>query len=197
MAKPKCYIEPYTFPGVNKVQPLQPGEEAFTLDGSGELHLFDSVAQEHTEMAGTEIDFYALDVEKSTRDPLYDEPVTRVWRGPFRMKAWVAWAESIPVVGESGFRFNFLSSCWIPRSSLEEKRAPAPFEGDVIRFWPSPFFDKLAVARRYATSKDGYFFDITNSDDDGHVFDQAEFVGFKCDLKRRSEFGAERRILPP
>jgi hypothetical protein len=173
-------------------------------DGSGIFELndnekafFDSIAQEQIDIAGTVADFFSQQVEQSTRDPLYDEPTERVWSQPYRIKVWVAWPQSAPVVGEHGFKFEFTGQAWIPRKTLEDANAPAPFEGDVLRFWKLPFFDDFGVARDKRLTNKGWFFDVTNSDPDGHINDTATFVGFKLDLKRRSEFGAERRILPP
>jgi hypothetical protein len=192
------------FQGGKRLQPLERGEvtmnrsvaeHPFELADS-EKFLFSHFADEHIQIIGTECDFFSQRVEKGTRDPLYDEPTERSFTKPFKIKAWVSWPSSTPVLGEEGFRFAFQTQGWIPRQQLEKQGAPAPFEGDVLRFWNIPYFNEFSVARDKIKNK-GMFFVITNSDSDGHVNDAATFTGFRIDMKRRSEFGEERRIVPP
>ena len=87
---------------------------------------------------------------------------------------------------------------YIARATLEAAGAPAPIEGDVFRFWDNRFFtghsvneDKDALA---GTPQPGYYFDVINSDDTGHIFDEAFFTGFRILVMRRTEFTAERRL---
>ena len=66
--KPKPFlIQPY--PTLRKVAPY-PFPKLGLPDC--EHDLFDSIAQEHVGISGTEIDYFSHAVGKSTRDPLYD-----------------------------------------------------------------------------------------------------------------------------
>ena len=209
---PKLKLKPLEMPGSTVrrgeklLRPIPHGlltmntgslENPFSLQDT-EHFLFNFWAQEQVQIAGTVCEFFSQKVEKSTRDPLYDEPAKRVWSKAYRLKAWVSWASSSPVVGQEGFRLAFQTQAWIPLLELERVGAPAPFEGDVLRFWgDQPFFDETAAAGAKNIPKAGYYFDIVNADNDGHINDSPSFVGFRLDMKRRSEFGAERRISPP
>lgn len=161
-----------------------------------ERFMFQHWAAEKVRGFGAELDFFHQEVDESIGDPLYGEPSDRVWSRPYKLMAWVSWASSAPVTGEEGFRLNFRGRAWIPMLELERMGAPAPFEGDVVRFWNLPFLNESGVAGADVPNG-GYFFDITNADNDGHINDSPYFTGIVCDLVRRSEFGAERRILPP
>ena len=190
---PKTKIKPFVMPNM-KVAPLRYGEEAFRLSDQ-ELYLRDVWAKESNNIWGTEVDFFSLRLKQSKRDPLYDEPTQREWSKAYRMSVWVSAPSQTPIVGEEGFRVHFDATAWIARASLEEVQAPNPTEGDVLRFWNTPFFAKEAAHTE--VPKAGYFFDIIQAVPDGHLHDTASFVGFRVTIKRRSEFGPERKILPP
>ena len=180
-----------------------PGKEACTFRawpsgkglqmGDTEQKLHDSIAQEVNQIAGTDIDFYAQDTDNSSVDPLFREPIERLWKGPFKLKAFVEWADSTPEVREEGFRTSFASRCWIARADIDALGIQPPSEGDVIRFWNTPFFNESGLDNEPSPGK-GYFFNVTDVDDDGHINDGPLFVGFWCTLQRRTEFSPERRI---
>ena len=170
-------------------------ESPFELSDT-EKFLFSHFADEHIRIIGTSCDYFAQQISKATRDPLYDEPTERSWTKPFRIKAWVSWPSTTPVLGEEGFRFALQTQAWIPRAELERHDVPAPFEGDILRFWNTPFFNAVGTAGE-SVKGGGLFFAVVNADSDGHINDTASFTGFRVDMKRRTEFGEERRILPP
>lgn len=186
--KKPAIIKPY--PTLRKVGPY---EFATLQMPECEHDLFDSIAQEHVNIAGTDIDFYSHNVKGSTRDALYDEPVERVYGGPFRVKGYVVWPDTTPDVRMEGWRTVVNAEAWIARKEIEDKRCPAPSETDVLRIWNTPFFNNWAVDGEDEPNA-GYYFDILNVNDDGHLFDSPQFVGFKMILKRRTEFTPERRI---
>ena len=181
-------IEPY--PTLRKVAPY-PFPKLGLPDC--EHDLFDSIAQEHVNIAGTDIDYFSHAVGKSTRDPLYDEPIKRVFEGPFRIKAYVAWPDTTPEVRMEGWRTVVNAEAWISRKEIEDGHCPTPSETDVLRIWNIPFYTDWSVDGD-AVPNAGYFFDVLNVNDDGHLFDSAQFVGFRLTLKRRTEFTPERRI---
>lgn len=158
--------------------------------GDSERFLFDSFAQEHVRTSGTPMEFWSQDIEGSERDPLYDEPIVRKWAGPFKIVGYLQRPDSIPEAREEGIRQTFPSEMWVARKEFEDANAPPPKEGDVMRVWNLPFYADIGDGK-------GYFFDVIDSDEDGHLFDQASFVGFKLHVNRRTEFTPERRISPP
>lgn len=175
-----------------KVEPAKPGE-TFHLS-AGELTLFDSIAQEHVRIIGTTGDYYSQNVVKAKRDPVYDEPVDRKWSGPFRIPIFFEYEGSDPYAEEQGKRQEFPASVWIARKDLDEKGAPSPQEADVVRVWNTPFFNSNAVDDEEVPGA-GFFFDIIDVDTDGHLFDNPAFVGFKIQIKRRTEMSPERLVF--
>jgi hypothetical protein len=159
------------------------------LDDS-EREFFDCIASELNELAGEEINFYGQNIKKSTIDPLYGEPVERKIEGPFRVWAWVRWPQISPESGEHGFGFEMDGECVIARAHLDKIGAPYPFEGDIIEMWRTPYHDADSLGK-------GLFFDIVRVANDGHIHDTPTFVQFRLTLKRRTQFGAERKISPP
>lgn len=186
--KPRL-VQPY--PTLRKVEPYQ--FDQLTMPDC-EHDLFDSLAQEHVQISGTAIDYFSHQVDRSTRDALYDEPIKRAYAGPFRLKGYVAWPDSTPEVRMEGLRSVFNAEAWIPRKEFEDGHCPAPNETDVMRIWKSPYFDKEWATDGDAVPDSGYFFDVLNVNDDGHLFDSLQFVGWRLVLKRRTEFTPERRI---
>lgn len=158
-----------------------------------EHDLFSSIAQEHVNIAGTDVDYFHHNVDRATRDPLYDEPLKRVYDGPFRIKAFVAWPDTSPEVRMEGWRTVVNAEAWIARKELEDQHCPAPSETDVLRLWNIPFYADWATDGDNPPNA-GYFFDVLNVNDDGHLFDSSQFMGFRLTLKRRTEFTPERRI---
>lgn len=155
-----------------------------------EAKFFDKIAAELNELAGTEVNLYAMNAKTGKVDPLYGEHTERVPNGPYRVMAVVEWPQVSIRPGEPGFGLEFDSIAYIARSALETAGAPYPSAGDILEMWRTPFHDA------YSRGK-GMFFDILKSENDGHVNDTPTFVQFKLTLKRRTQFGAERRITPP
>jgi len=150
-------------------------------------------AKEQIDIAGVSIELFHLDIEGSVRDPLYDEPIERVFQGSYVLKGFVEYPESNPEAGESGLKGIWTATLWLPRLSVEQAGAPVPAEHDVVRFWNEPFYKKYSVLEQDIEGA-GYFFDVTKVDEDGHIFDQPGFVGFKLNLKRDTKFTPERRM---
>lgn len=186
--KPRLVVP---FPTLRKVEPYQ--FESLQMPEC-EHALFDSIAQEHVQILGTDIDYFSHQVGDSTRDALYDEPVKRAYQGPFRLKGYIAWPDSQPEVRMEGWRTTFSAEAWIPRKDFEDGHCPDPSETDVLRIWKIPYYDKNWSVDGDNVPNSGYFFDILNVNDDGHLFTSPTFVGYRLVLKRRTEFTPERRV---
>jgi hypothetical protein len=168
------------------------------LDDS-EKGFFDCINQELNELSGCEVNYYAYstaqvgdDVARVTTkvDPLYGEATERQIAGPFRVFAQVKWPSYEPVSDEGGFGRTFDCEITISRAHLDEQGLPYPSEGDIIEMWRTPYHDDQAKGK-------GLFFDVLKAWNDGHINDTPTFTQFKMNLKRRTQFGAERRITPP
>ncbi len=160
--------------------------------------VFDSIAQEFTEAIGTTLYFWHQDLSASIRDPLYDEPIDRAWKGPYKMKGFVEYMEGRPQMQEQGMSVRWQGQIFLARATLEAAGAPAPLEGDVFRFWDNQFFTNHSVNddkdALQGTPRPGYYFDVINCDDTGHIHDEAHFTGFVITVMRRTEFTPERRL---
>ena len=162
--------------------------------------MFACWAAEQTQASGTLVDWYSQDIPAATLDPLYNEPENRVWNGPYRFKAFVEFPDQSIEVREEGHRFVWSGGMvWVPIRMVEDGDMPnIPQEGDVVRMWSIPFFDALYNIDLEGGSppapEAGYYFDVIDVTEDGHVFDEAAFTGFKCEIKRRTEFTPERRL---
>lgn len=166
----------------------------FALDGR-DAAMFDHFAQEHTNASGTDLLLWHQNLEESVRDPLYDEPIEREWDGPFAFKGYVEYMAGTPQMQEEGMSVRWQGTIWVARKELEDSKVPAPLEGDVLRFWDNKFFTEHSVnAEEAALHGAGYYFDVINVDDDGHVQDSDHFVGLTITVMRRTEFTAERRL---
>lgn len=161
--------------------------------GAKERALFDSVATEVTTIAGTQVEYWAIDVAGSVRDPLYSEPSLRKFKGPYLINIWVGYSNSTPDVTSRGFRNTWATSAWIPRTAVEKANMPTPVEGDIFGVWKLPFFADDSSPSKF-TPTGGYYFNVGNVSEDGHLFDNGEFVGFTLEIARNTEFTPERRI---
>lgn len=163
------------------------------LDDS-EVGVFDCINQDLIELTGVEINYYAYDVtaaqNRTKIDPLYGEPRERVMQGPLRIMAMVKYPEYNPLAEESGFGREWDAEVIISRAALDQKGLPYPSESDIIEMWRTPYHDMWSMGK-------GMFFDVVKSKHDGHINDSPTFTQFRLTLKRRSQFGAERRVTPP
>jgi hypothetical protein len=81
---------------------------------------------------------------------------------------------------------------------VEDADAGVPGEGDVIKSWNIPFYALYGLGDRPEAPPDaGYYFNVIDVDTDGQIFDNPSFVGYKLQLRRRTEFTPERRIKRP
>ena len=177
------------------VSPLK-DYEGFHLDDR-ELFLIDGYANEHVRIIGTNIEYWALDILGSKKDPLYGEPIERNFKGPFKYTVWLSYTESVPEAREEGLVERYQPVAWLPRKMVEEANAGVPLEGDVLRAWNIPFYALYGTADHEAPPNSGYFFNVVDVDTDGQVFDNPSFVGYKLQLRRRTEFTPERRVKRP
>jgi hypothetical protein len=168
------------------------GCDPFQLNGQ-EICFFDGLVEDHLNTHGTDITYWHQDIENSTRDPIYDEPIDRAWLGPYRLKGYAEYIAAAPEAREEGTRVTWNGTLWLSRKGLEDIGAPAPLEGDVVKYWDNRFFAEHSTNGEHVPGS-GYYFDVVNSDDDGHVFDSANFTGFKLTIARRTEFTPERRL---
>lgn len=163
------------------------------LDDS-EVELFDCINSDLIELAGVEINFYGYDPtsvsNRAKIDPLYGEPTSRDIDGPIRIPALVKYPEYQPLTEESGFGREWDAQITISRAHLDERNAPYPSEGDIVEMWRTPYHDKWSMGK-------GMFFDVLKAKHDGHINDTPSFTQFLLTVKRRTQFGAERRVTPP
>jgi hypothetical protein len=140
-----------------------------------------------------ELLLYPLSRKKSTIDLLYGEAVAFAFDGPFRVLGYVEKPTVSTEVREGGFRQTFPSTITIPRLNLEEVGAPIPRESDVVGFWEIRYWIRDGVTNK-ASDIARYFFNVTNVEEDGFVFDGPHFTQLKLSLTRNSEFVPERRV---
>ena len=158
-----------------------------------EIYLADRDAQEHVRQIGTKIEYYELDTKNSIVDPLYNEPIQRKFSKAYIMYVYVSWPNPEFMVREDGVHTVYSGSIWMARREAEVVGLESPRPGDVVRFWDIPFFNNQAANGRDIDGA-GLFFDVIEVKDDGHLYDTPYFVGFKIDLRRRTEFGPERKL---
>lgn len=161
------------------------------LDDS-EVGFFDSIASELNELVGVHINYWTYnsrsDENKSKVDPLYGEiSEPRSIDGPHRVWAYVKYPEHQPSSSDTGFAREWDASVSIARLHLDEKNLPYPTEDDIIELWRTPYHDAMSMHI-------GLFFDVIKIKHDGHVHDTPTFTMFELTLKRRTQFGAERRL---
>jgi hypothetical protein len=158
----------------------------FLLDDS-ELRLFDIIVTDNVAAGGDDINYYSVNKAASIVDPLYGEYIKRQVDGPWLIPANVKWPERRPIAGETGFTVEFDGLAVVARSHLDQNNAPYPYENDILEMWRTPYHDADSLGK-------GMFFDIIAIKTDGHLNDTATFTKFILTLKRRPEFGAERRL---
>ena len=161
--------------------------------GAEELGIFDSIATEVNDIVDCTADFYALNESATIRDPVYDESIQRVFDGPFKVNVWVGYPEQTPQMTPAGTVMIFNCALWVARKHIEDANAPAPKQGDVFHFWKLPVWLKEGNFDETVPNS-GFAFNVLNSNPDGVMFDSPSFVGFRCTMRRVSDFTPERRI---
>jgi hypothetical protein len=158
-----------------------------------EIQYFDSVAAEYGSH-GVTIEFYKQDVAAATYDPLYGEPIQRVWHGPFKLEGFVEAVSADPSVDEHGNATLFETSVYVARQEFDKAHSRYPDEGDIIRVWNLPYLNSTDFALG-DTADAGVYLDVVDTSPSGHIFANGEFVGFKIGARRASEDPPERRLF--
>jgi hypothetical protein len=148
---------------------------------------FDKINAEVNELSGEEVNYYAMNAVAGKVDPLYGEHTERSPDGPYKVWGSISWPQMSVNTTESGIGVDFDGMITVSRSHLDQRNIPYPSEGDIMEFWRTPYHDVNSRGK-------GLFFDIIKAEGDGYVNDSPIFTQFKIYLKRRSQYGAERRI---
>lgn len=181
------------------------------FDPKAELALFDSVAAEHAEISGTPVEIWLMETDPATADPLYNEPVNRLFTGPFGMTGVFGYPDGAPTQNPEGSEMTWPSTLWIARIALETVGCRIPGEGDIIRVWDIPVQNDQAAGldaspertviesdpihtSPFRVEETGYYFNITDADTDAYLFDGPYFVGVNLTLARNTVFRPERRM---
>lgn len=167
--------------------------ESFSL-GDSERALFDCITSEHVNIVGTPIAYYRQNQPQSIVDPVYNEPVKRAWLGPYLLKAFVTLSKQTSV-GMEGLSSTFDGELFLPRSECERVNMQAPSEADIIQVWDTPYFNTQYAVDGFNIPGAGMFFSIADSQEDGNLFDNPSFVGFKCVLRRTTQQTPERKLI--
>ena len=164
-----------------------------------ERWLFDGYAQENLHIAGTPFDYYWLDVANTEIDALYGEAGERAFRGPYKLTGWLEMPIRLDAMRMEGRSATWNPSAWVARKDVEDARIYQPKEGDVIQVWQIPFYESFSdvLPSNKPTPGSGFYFDVTEVETNGQMFDTPSFVGYKLTLKRRTMFSPERRLSPP
>jgi hypothetical protein len=190
------YIKPMSPPNGNRVGPIDPAMATNANMTAGEKLLFDTWAQEQVRKSGTPIEYFLFDKKASKVDPLYGEVTDKMWRGPYNIVGQLDWPAPKPEMREEGYRTTHVATAWIARPEFEDIKLTYPRRGDIVRVWKLPYFDNEG-SNEENVPVHGYFFNVVDVNDDGHMLDNPDFTGFKLELRRYSEFTPERRIFPP
>jgi len=167
--------------------------ESFALTDC-ERALFDCITSEHVNIIGTPIAYYTQNQSQSIVDPVYNEPVKRAWLGPYLLKAFVTLSKQTGVAME-GLSSSFDGEMWLPRSECERVNMLAPGEADIVRLWDTPYFNTQFAVDGFNIPGAGLFFSIVDVAEDGTLFDNPSFVGFKCVLRRTTQQTPERKLV--
>lgn len=165
--------------------------------GDTERFMFDLWAQEHTRISGTNFEYFPIDLAESKKDPLYNEAETRVFGGPFKIIGWIELPIGTSEMQEEGMHKTFGPKAWLARKEVEDQSMPAPKIGDVLHVWDLPFYEVQSTSEIAKSPGAGFYFEVTEVNTDGQLFDTPSFVGFTMNLRRRTEFTPERRLDKP
>jgi len=118
-----------------------------TLINDCDKCLFDSVAQEVNKLAGTTARIYQFEEMQSTRDPLWDEEVTTVYKKDSKgvigidCPVWFQAPDRSSLTGEEGLRLDRTAQVHIAQADLDARGLRRLQPGDIIRVWTDQFYD--------------------------------------------------------
>ena len=159
-----------------------------------ERALFDCITNEHVNIVGTTVAYYVQNHAQSIVDPVYNEPVKRAWLGPYLLKGFVTLEKTtgIAMEGESS---TFDGELFLPRVECERVNLRAPGESDIVRIWDTPFMNTDFAVDGFDIPGAGLYFAITDVAEEGWLFDNPSFIGFKCTLRRTTQQTPERKLV--
>lgn len=197
-----CDLSKYLCPKpAGPVRPMREGE-AFGLTDA-ERSLFECITSEHVGIIGTKLEYFQ-NLQEGIIDPLYNEPAKRKYNGPFILQGYFSYPDHSPNPGMEGYRSTIDATAYIPRTAFEAVRVNwGPTESDIIRAWPTAFWNQAAVDGFNLTGGPnlnglipgaGLYFSIVDVREESVLFDTASFLGFQLTLRRVTEQTPERKI---
>lgn len=151
-----------------------------TLINDSDQCFIDSIAQEVNCLAGITGVYYQLSEVESTRDPYYQESITKTYKDdgieiPILFKS----PERSPISGEEGFRMEKTATFYVARKDLDDRDMTRPRVGDLLKVW-------------------GKFFEIVGSSaTDGRFSDTGLASSYEVSCVRRSKEIPESVDLDP
>lgn len=121
-----------------------------TLINDCDQCLFDSVAQEVNKLAGTTAIIYQFEELESSRDPLWDEEVTTVYKKDTRGNVGIECPvffkdpDRSSMTGEEGLRLDQTSELTIARVDLDQRGLRKLQPGDIVKVWDI-YFDVIEM----------------------------------------------------
>jgi hypothetical protein len=122
------------------------------LIGNCDQCLFDMVAQEVNQLAGTTGIVFQFEPLSSIRDPLYDEEIDTVYKKNaegtegIEIPMFFRSPDRTPITGEEGFRLDRVSELWIAAKDLTNAGLRLPRVGDIIKVW-NMYYDVTDYSR--------------------------------------------------
>jgi hypothetical protein len=96
-------------------------------------------------VVGQEVHYYAISLEKSQTNSLYQESVKKVWEAPVKINARVLWDNSQSMATVMGLDAKFSLEVYFHKQELDERNV-VPREGDFIEFG-QVFFEITSVTQ--------------------------------------------------
>lgn len=159
-----------------------------------DTELLDCWAEGNIENNGTDLALFRFNPQKSERDPLYGEFITRAWDGPYRLYGWAKKPDKTVREGEDGSQAEFAGTIEVARSAIEALNIGRPKEGDILLYWDLPFYQNFGSFLSEDILRAGWYFHVNKVDTEGHFRDGPHFSKFVLEVFRRTSFTPEREI---
>jgi hypothetical protein len=146
-----------------------------TLISDCDKCLFDGVAKEVIKMAGTVAIIFQFEEMESSRDPLWDEELSTVYKKNIQggegieCPVYLSGPDRSYLSGEEGFRMDRRAELHVAQADLDQRGLRRLQPGDIVKAW------------------DIYFDVIESSVGEGYISDSPTRSTIKFDITRRTK----------
>lgn len=156
-----------------------------------EFNFFDKITQEHLNLCGEDILYWVLEVNESTYDNVYGEPVPRkyTYRGGYKLKSVIKYNPPEINIEVNGAVYKLDCEIYIARADFD-KIGFVPKPGDIVQVFGGSRYFPADVMQ----DGKGIYYSVIQTGDYGHIHNTNRYTWYKLSAVRKTDVLTENFV---